>query len=624
MTEKGFRAFPTARGVMAALIVCCTHALFALIDVEPPEKVSARVAADFAGKIPKNAAFVHYAVPAMSDQPRLPDLYPIDGVAGAPVSIILAKDEYEPGSFLVRGLRDLGKVQLEVTDLKHTRTGAVLAKENVDLKLVKVWWQNKNAWYVYFGDTGGFKLCPELLVNDEDLIRVDLKKQANYARIAGEDDRIYERWINPPRTMDRRTFRTSRTVSRPPFQPMKKGFSDAKTLQPVRLPKDEFRNFFLTVRATKDTPSGIYQGSIVLREAGKTGNREVLGEIPVSVTVLPFVLPKARTYDDLSKEMYICAYSYISLDLIREENGGDLALAKRQYKEILLNQVRHNQNMHIVRSDRGGKGPETEFVLDLMREVGMRTDAYVISDFGIRGTPEEMARKASDIARYFDEKVGHHNFYITYGDEQSTEWYLANRPVFDAWQKAGFKFFIAGGKNTFFSSGWFYDWMNAANDATISKFPESFGRVGRARVAWYGQKHIGVENPAFNRREYGMGSFLAGYSAQCNYAHHLGPYNDDSVTYRPMVFAYGTYDGVLDTIQWEGFREGVDDVRYASEMLMLAERAIATKVFEKERAGQLARHYLATFDRKRDDLNLCRMTMIEHILKLRELLGEKE
>jgi len=363
----------------------------------------------------------------------------------------------------------------------------------------------------------------------------------------------------------------------------------------------------------------------VLRKGRETGDERreqpILGTIPVSVTVLPFVLPKARTYDDLQKEMYVCFYSYISFDLIREENGGDLELAKRQFREILLDQVRHNQNMHIVRGDQGGKGPEAQFVLDLIREVGMRTDAYVIGDFGISGTPEEMTKKATDYALWLDEKVGHHNVYFAYGDEASTGWYLKNRPVFDAWQKAGFKFFIAGGDNTFFSSGWFYDWMNAANDATISKFPERFGRVGRARVAWYGQKHVGVENPAFNRREYGMGSFLAGYSAQCNYAHHLGPYNDDSVTYRPMVFAYGTYDGVLDTIQWEGFREGLDDARYASEMLLLAERAIATKVFANERAGQLARHYLATFDRTRDDLNLCRMTMIEHILKLRELLG---
>jgi hypothetical protein len=30
---------------------------------------------------------------------------------------------------------------------------------------------------------------------------------------------------------------------------------------------------------------------------------------------------------------------------------------------------------------------------------------------------------------------------------------------------------------------------------------------------------------------------------------------------------YPTVDGVIDTIQWEGFREGVDDVRYLSTLL---------------------------------------------------------
>ena len=47
-------------------------------------------------------------------------------------------------------------------------------------------------------------------------------------------------------------------------------------------------------------------------------------------------------------------------------------------------------------------------------------------------------------------------------------------------------------------------------------------------------------------------------------------WNDfDHDRYRDHVFAYPTSDGVIDTVQWEGFREAVDDVRYADKLAEL-------------------------------------------------------
>jgi len=45
-------------------------------------------------------------------------------------------------------------------------------------------------------------------------------------------------------------------------------------------------------------------------------------------------------------------------------------------------------------------------------------------------------------------------------------------------------------------------------------------------------------------------------------------WNDfDGEIFRDHNAVYPTVDGVIDTIQWEGFREGVDDVRYLSTLL---------------------------------------------------------
>ena len=127
---------------------------------------------------------------------------------------------------------------------------------------------------------------------------------------------------------------------------------------------------------------------------------------------------------------------------------------------------------------------------------------------------------------------------------------------------------------------------------------------------------MGVENPDFNRRQNGLAPYLAGYSALCNYAHHLGPYNDDSTGYKPMVFAYGIYDGVIDTLQWEGYREGIDDIRYATLLKTLAQKAVKSDDFATKVLGRRALHFMATIPKNRGNLDAVRLEMAQKILEL--------
>ncbi len=569
-----------------------------------------RVYRDVSNAVP-SAPFVHYAVPPMSDVQRLEDVYPIDGQAAAPVRIVAAKGEFEPGSFLVYPLSSLGKVSFSLTPFT-TAAGQVFPQDKLDLKVVKIWCQNKNGWYSYFGDTG-FKLCPELLLNDEDLIRVDPVKLANYARLVDDDGNVTERWINPPRQFDRRFYDHWRSPDSS-FMPMRKDFRDAQTLQPVLLEEGRFRNFFLTAHVTPDIPEGTYHGAVKL--ADKTG--KALGEIPVTLTVLPFDLPTPKAYNNPDRDFYVCSYSYISFGLIMEYNGGDIELARRQLTAVLRDQAEHNQTMHWMR---GGINTEGLYTLKSMREAGMRMDAIVGGASVKHGSRAVMELHARRQAAFWDNLLGHHNFYIGYGDEPPASWLEKNRPVFESYQKEGFKFIIAGGRSVFNKAAYIYDWHNVANNPEDDSSTELWNQLDHAHVAWYANMHIGPENPAYNRRQYGMAPYLAGYSAACNYAHHFGAYNDDRMTYKPMVFAYGVYDGVIDTIQWEGFREGVDDIRYATLMTSLAREAAASEDIQTRYAGLRALQYLASFKRDEDDLDACRMEMTRFILDLRKRLG---
>ena len=607
---------------MSMMMTC---AVFAQLMVRPwsqtNEPLEACVARDFE-KTPHAESFVHYAVPPMSDVQRLRDVYPHDGKAGGTVKIVMAKDEYEPGSFLVWGLKDLGRVQLELSEFKQVKvkcegeekeTGIVFPMENLDLKVIKVWYQNKNAWYSYFADTG-FKLCPELLLNDEDLIRVDETKEANYARLRFDDGTVKERWLNPPKPMDKQFWDNYRGGYG--FQPMRKEFCDAETLQPVRIPKGEFKQFFLTARATKDTPAGLYRGEVKVKSKSKGEGEQWMGSIPVEIRVLDFALPKPKCYADDERDFYVASYEYDCIGMIMELNGGDYELAFRQLKAHLESHLAHNQVFNWLR---WGMNAESERVVKLMKEVGMQTESMIGGASCSFGAPAEMRARAVREMEAARRRYGAKELYIGYGDEPPARWLAEQRPLFAAYQDAGFKFIIAGSDNVFRKAGYIYDWHNISKPPEDDSTPRLWNQVGGARNAWYANQHTGVENPCFNRRQNGMAAYLSGYTALCNYALEFGNYNDSSEGYKPMALVYGHYRGDLSTLAWEGFREGVDDIRYATLAVRLARKAAKSQTTAVRYEGNKTLQYLASFDKERGDLDGCRYELIRHILKMRGL-----
>ena len=580
--------------------------------------LASRVATDFvktnAAAPAKDVPFLFYSVPAMSNVQRLPGVYPFDGKAGRTVRIVAAKDEFEPGAFLVYPLSDLGKVSLTLTPFRTAR-GTTLPSASLDLKVVKVWYQNKNGWYSYFADTG-YKLCPELLLNDEDLIRVDTAKGANYARIRRPDGTFSELWINPPPHYSRR-LGTARGGDQEVFAPLREGFDDAETLQPVSFAEGEFRSFFLTVRTTKETPEGLYSGAVVLSKDGREH-----GRIPVTVKVLPFKLPQPKCYSDRTRDFLVSSYSYHSFGHFGVLNGGDWPLVRRQYQQMLQNCTEHNHPLHMQDTQPSQYAVAVEMEA-LRAKAGQRTDIMMGSGgFAVWEPMGENAIMARRRADFWDRHVGHHNLFHGMNDEPPAAWIREARPTFEAYHRAGIKFYLAAGDQHFYKGGYHYDWANIANDPTDASSPALWNQVGHGYAAPYAVQHYGPENPAFSRRQNGLAPYLSGYSALCNYAHHLGPYNDVGTwLYRPMVLAYAAHSGMIDTIQWEGFREGVDDIRYATLLLSLADEADdESKPFEVKEYARVVKQYFATLNRESADLNAVRLEMIAHILKLQAAL----
>jgi len=563
------------------------------------------------------ATLTHWAVPPLSDEMRLPDTEPSDGEKGGVVRIVAARDEYEPASFVLRSDADIPETTLTVSELKDEK-GEAFPAADVDLRVVKVWYQNLNGWYSYFADDGK-RLCPELLLHDDGLVRVNTKSEDNYVRLTAADGTVEERWITPPKEMDKRYYETYWRDTRG-FFPMKADFRDAPSLCPLRLVKNEAKQFWLTVHVAKDAKPGVYRGEVKVEKVKGKGQgqerSEVLCSVPVALRVLPFVLPQPKGYRDPEKDFLVCSYGYLGFEHIMEENGGDRELAKRQLLAILKNQVAHNQTMHMPRGDR----VEFAETVDIMRRAGMRLDPF-IGEGGEGGQHFwgglPLAQRARKVRELYDRVLGPTNqVFLLLGDEPGPWRFNMWRPTFEAFQQEGFKIFIASPQAIFHKAAPFYGWHNHNCSPETAEMAERWAQTGDTWSAWYSTHHVGPENPAFNRRQYGLTPWLTGFTALCNYAHHLGTWNDASTLYKPMVFAYGTYDGVVDTLAWEGFREGIDDIRYGTFLTRLARAARDEKEPARHNLGVRALAYLAMLDKTGADLETARLEMIDMILEL--------
>lgn len=547
-----------------------------------------------------DAYFTHYSVPAMSPVMRLSDAYPADGSLGAEVGIVMAQDEYEPASFVLYPFADQNKVELKVSDLKSA-DGSTFPRANLDLKVVKIWYQNGNGWFSYFQDVG-LELVPELLVNDESLIRVDTQQKANYARVDGAKGRQYV-WISAPKKID------------VPFDPYQQGFADAKTLQPVTLTAGEFKQFVLTAHAAPDTRPGTYRGSIEVSAPGRTAQR-----IAVAVKVLPFQLPLPKANYDINKDFIVTLMG--AWPRIDTEH--------KAFFPTLQNLRRHNL-LHLG-PNAGPTTPEAqaEKQVRLMKEAGFETNFIINGNLPWQGrhdgTPltfDEMMvfqRSAKAWREFYLKHFGHTNAAIGLGDEQGAAWVMKTRPAWRVLNENGLKSNLAGHDHVFVKGGYILDVHPTAGSPADKEKAEKWRAVGYGHVGFYASQHNGSENPTYVRRQHGLLGYLSNFDMVNNYEFAYGPWNDLATElYKPMVLAYPTSEGLVDTLEWEGFREGIDDIRYATKLRQLAAEAIKSGNLDRVYAGRQVAQWFVLMDGKSVDLNFVRMEMIEKIEHLTQL-----
>lgn len=538
---------------------------------------------------------VLYQVEATSNCRILPKDANIPGRIVESVAMTAAGNEYEAASFALQARAEMKDLCLDVSPFR-SEDGRTLASITPDIRIVKCWYQDEAISTrlmppdgVYNPiDRGGFRqLMPELLLYDDSLVSVDFGSRDNYVRGSFADG---DRYIN-----------VSRAEGVVPGNELKDfPVTDAASLRPITFPAGQNRQFWITVHVPAGTPSGEYYSTVSLKSsAGEQGS------FRISLTILPFSLPAPFAVNSI---FYRYPSPQFYGDKVWEQfraeirnllaHGVDIPVLYTLFplgssRQGLVETAPPFAMKEVIPFDPTGEGADLalilrdlEYKLKILREEGVSSENLFLDGLPV-GHPEaaaalaileERVRAVVDLARRYDFK----EVYFYGIDEARRSVLERQRPAWEAVHRAGGRIFSSGSTEQLPVVG---DLLDLS--ITILPPEKSVAQAWHDRghlVAAYGNPQGGVEQPDTYRRNFGILLWQADFDGAMTYLYHnatiqnskgvpadantiswASSWNDfcpnpDQTKQHNMV--YPTAVGVLDTIQWEGYREGLDDVRY--------------------------------------------------------------
>ena len=532
-----------------------------------------------------------HVVPAITDVKILPTSSISSSYISDKMSVVASPGEYEPASFVIHAHDDIASLEVEASDL---RTGAnVIPSSNVDIRVVKHWYQAGTGNDLRDDFTSKF-FTPELLLKDDSLVTIENEENYVWNRAIGDYTWISER----------------QPVSRYSIQFGELSIEDSEALQPVNIPAGHNKQFWVTVKSPDGQFPGVYTGTIQL-----TTGATLVADIQLQVEVLPFTL--AQPY---------LTYSLYHLGRLDSDVPGISSYQKteEQFRAELSNMIEHG-----VTNPQTSYSSQFERQLAIRQELGMANQPLYLlhSPFSWSSppqTPDELEVVKTEVRQIIEvvRSYGVTGDVYFYGiDEAQGDQLIAERPVLQAIHEAGGKVYITGWKGIVFPVvGDLVDLFIAETEPTTAEAAD-WHSVGH-KIFNYANPQAGLEKPETYRRNFGLLLWQANYDGAMNFAYQwsdmTNPWNDFdaglSEDYRDHNFTYPTTGGVVDTIQWEGWREGVDDVRYLTTLLEAIEVGKA-----EGRNTSTAEDWLADLkgsDLTTENLDTVRSKMINHILSL--------
>ncbi|OPL16292.1 MAG: hypothetical protein AVO38_08045 [delta proteobacterium ML8_D] len=597
---------------------------------------------------------------AVSDTMILPFSEPVPNVnSSKSITLKTCRGEYEPASFVLRsGTSKLTNVTITVSDLMLQGSAAKIDSVNVDIRIVKCWFQAGVS--IDRRRDNKKRLISELLLHDNDLVKVDYENQVNLVRDIST----------------------------------KTNFFDSESLVPFEVPEKFNQQIWLTFKIPADATSGKYYGNISVKFT--SNSKQYKKVIPVTVVVNKF---------DLLPPPIECALFYLARYIPASANylslgarGKTAAQMLAEFQDMKAHGLTNVAIDHEYKLDGTGKPDLSKLspVLDLYREAGFSSKRFLYVDWNVTyyNNTTRYKEKLSSIFS-LGQKKGFNEFYVYGKDEASYDELLSYRDAFNKVHQSGGKNFMACNRNVAIlmrevidvailprdtslenfntpdenliingdmsvgledaGAGWistnraFLDIENGkvnklsgeygylvqqlpfekgksylleydigslvkttgfilaagggscvasdillatqpgknsvifTSDADGSSLRFAFGSadqfeldnvvlkessavsIGAQIVPWaYNGPQAGKEVPGTYQDRFGVSLLEDGYRGECNYAYQSGDCWNDWAddTWRPHVMAYPTAVKPIPTLQWEGWREGIDAMRY--------------------------------------------------------------
>ncbi|MFA5175589.1 MAG: peptidoglycan-binding protein [Patescibacteria group bacterium] len=473
-----------------------------------------------------------YVVPAITDDEILSDTSIASSYITDTISITAAPNEFEPATFVVKANTDIASFLPEATSL--TGTAGTISPSYIDIKVVKVWHQY------------GMGLTPELLLNDDSLVNV--VGDDDYLKVNGEYI-----LINDPDGVEGLSsdYPTTEEFS----------VQDASTLQSTSITSGSNKQYWITIEVPSGTAGGTYTGSIYLKNGGVT-----LRTLTLNLTVLGRELPASPMIESIFYKGQTTTTARINDDYKTETQ----MLAEFQ-----------DMKDHGITSPTmyGGTYNDADLrnILSLRQSAGLSTKLFdLMHQFGWGYVEPNYLRSVITASSNIIKEYGFEPYY--YGKDE--DYYNTDeiREQIAIYNDVGILCF--GAQPIAYAN----DIADVLNVAVVSSPPSS---TLAAKYHGYGNKILSYANPEpytevpeTYRRNYGLLLWQKNYDGMMVYAYQATVefiWNDfDNPTYKDMAFAYPTNNGVIDTRQWEGMREAVDDVRYMTLLQTLIDENTAS------------------------------------------------
>jgi hypothetical protein len=532
----------------------------------------------------------------------LPYATEIEGKLAKEAAIQACPGEFEPISIAMWSPKDVKQITVRAEDL--TGPDGAIPAENLDIKVVK-WWRTADrraGWHGY--------IAPKFLVNDDGLIKVDLKTQRNYLKLSFPDG---ARYAEPPHYDVKVVGETDIEEDFEKF-PLR----DSDVLQPFDLVGGQNKQIWVTVKVPDDVAPGDYSGDLVF----KADDREV-ARVALVLQVLPFTLPDPKTRYDLTQDYVFSIYYRGRLNEKNEGKIGFTTKNEQQFRAELKMMYDHGivtPLMLLSGHLPGGIRPKPLFRkhLEIMREIGMSgRPLYLGENCGLRDFDRlrEYVREVQASASDF----GFTDVYFYGQDEAVGKVIFDQVPSLRVVKELGAKVQVA----------FLYQWVDKAPEEfdTVIAFghPHKAWAEGRHRIGGkitsYAYPHSSNPDPLMYRRKCGLVGWMNNYDGSTLYGfqhNYRGVWNDlDGFDYN---IAYPTTNGAVGTLALEALREGSDDVRYATMLMMKIKEARESGVPEAKRIAGEAARWIDGLDFLLADLDEARAKMIETIKSLSEAL----